>query len=735
MAPGNKSGKGKQKIIVTSALPYVNNIPHLGNLVCVISADIYSRFLKLKGENAVYVLGTDEHGTTAEVKALEEGLSVRELVDKYFKIHTEIYTWFNCRPDCYGRTSSEENKEITQDIFAKLDKNGYIVEQELEQLYDEKAGKFLADRFVEGECPQCGFERARGDQCDKCCNLMEPTQLINPISKISGTTPVLKKSTHLFIDLEKLQPKLEQWIGSVKSKWTDNARTTTEGWLNKGLQLRCITRDLKWGIPVNKKGFENKVFYSWFDAPIGYIGITAEHKNDWKKWWLDKDAKHTRLVQFMGKDNIPFHTILFPAFLIGTNDPYALVDTLSVNEYLNYEDGKFSKSEQRGVFGDSAKETGIPADVWRFYLTAIRPEKTDTLFAWSDFQEKTNFELIGNFANLVNRTLTFINKFFDSKVYETNDKLDYKQDLKEIESLYDQIELRKALKKILELSSIGNRYFQAKEPWKTKDSDIDDAKNTLAKLFNLVKDLCILIKPIMPDTAAEIEKQLNLKDLSWKDLGKDIANHKIGEPVILFNKLEDKRIKELQQKFSGKTAEDKKAGSAEKADIAKESDKAEDKNKRAVADDFSALNLKIAKIVEVKDHPEADKLYCFTIDLGDHQRSLVAGIRPYYKKEELLNRNIIIVSNLKPANLRGVRSEGMLLGSGRPFRLLEAPKSRPGEQVFVDGYAVNEHQIDISKFSKVEMHARDGCAWYKDKKLKTQTEEISIEKGVEGRLE
>ena len=301
-----------KRTIITSALPYVNNVPHLGTTVCVISADVFARYLKSKGKEVMSVCGTDEHGTTAEVKALEEGLTPRELVDKYFKIHKKIYEWFNCEFDCFGRTSSEENKEVTLDIFEKLDKNGFITENTLQQTFCEKCDKFLSDRYVEGICPHCDYEGARGDQCEKCGKLLNAVELKNPKCKICGLKPVIKDTDHLFIDLPKIENELRKWISNVDNQWSDNAKTMTQAWLREGLKERCITRDLKWGIKIPKKGYENKVFYSWFDAPIGYIGITKEIRDDWHDWW--HTPHKTRLVQFMGKDNIPFHTILFPAF-------------------------------------------------------------------------------------------------------------------------------------------------------------------------------------------------------------------------------------------------------------------------------------------------------------------------------------------------------------------------------------------------------------------------------------
>ncbi|MDO8741220.1 MAG: methionine--tRNA ligase [Candidatus Woesearchaeota archaeon] len=695
--------KTSQKTIVTSALPYVNNVPHLGTLVCVLSADVYSRYLKLKKEDAISVCGTDEHGTTAEVKALEEGLTPRQLVDKYFKIHRRIYEWFECDFDCFGRTSSEENKEITIDIFNKLDKNGYIKEETIEQCFCPKCSKFLADRFIEGECPYCGYKNARGDQCENCGKLLNATELVCARCKTCGTEPIVKESRHLFIDLPKLAPKLKTWIKKAEKKWSENAKTMTAAWLKEGLKPRCITRDLEWGIKVPKKGFENKVFYSWFDAPIGYIGITKEAGKDWKKYWLDPK---TRLVQFMGKDNIPFHTILFPAFLIGTGDKYALVSGLSVNEYLNYETGKFSKSRNEGVFGDDAIETGIPADVWRYYILVNRPEKTDTVFDWRDFQSKINNELVANIGNLVNRTIVFINNFFDGKISKAGLRASDKDFFKKIEreekkalELLDKIELKESLKQIMSISKFGNQYFQEKEPWKTKD------KAALYVLANFVKDLAILISPFMPAASASIKKQLNIEKLELEDLGKLSLKegHRINKSELLFHKLEDKQREEFQKKFSGK--------------------------KKTIEEKSFPLNLRVAKIIEAKNHPNADKLVVLKIALGDEERQLVAGIRKHYSNDELKNKNIVVVSNLKPAVLRGIESNGMLLAAddGKDLKLLEAPNSESGDIVFIDGYKNTDKEITFDEFLKIKLAVKNKKVVFEDKVLKTKKEEINAD--------
>ena len=414
----------KKKRLITSALPYVNNIPHLGNIIgCVLSADVFSRYCKMAGYETLYICGNDEYGTTTEAKALQEGISPKELCEKYCKIHKEIYDWFEIDFSVFGRTSHPKQTEIVQDIFTKLYNNGYIIKDTLTQPYCSNDKMFLADRFVEGICPHCSYEKAKGDQCEKCGKLLDPLELKEPKCTICNTSPIFKETKHLFLDLAKLKPKLEKWIdkASKEGNWSNNALSITKGWLEQGLLKRCITRDLKWGIPVPLEGYKDKVFYVWFDAPVGYISITAAKFENWEEWWKNPD--NVDLYQFMGKDNIPFHTVIFPSGLIGTGDNWTLLKTISSTEYLNYEDIKFSKSRGTGVFGDHVKETGIEADLFRYYLIRNRPEKNDTQFFWIDFMEKVNGEIIANYANLVNRVLQFVDKFFDGIIpdFDIND--------------------------------------------------------------------------------------------------------------------------------------------------------------------------------------------------------------------------------------------------------------------------------------------------------------------------
>jgi methionyl-tRNA synthetase len=554
------------KRLITSALPYVNNVPHLGNIIgCVLSADVFARYCRSRGYETLYICGTDEYGTATENKAREEGLTPGEICDKYHAIHSEIYKEFNISFDAFGRTSTEEQTRIAQSIFKDLDKNGYISEHTSERTFCNHDGMFLADRYVEGICPRCGFENAGGDQCDQCGALLEPENLVNPKCKICGHIPVLKSTTHLHLDMDKLQEKVETWFKkqSIKGSWTHNALTTTKSWLEKGLSSRPITRDLKWGIPVPKPGFEGKVFYVWFDAPIGYISITAKAIPGWEKWWLNPGE--VQLYQFMAKDNIPFHTVLFPASLIGTGHQWTLLHHINSTEYLNYEDSKFSKSRGIGVFGTDVKKTGIPIDLWRFYLLAIRPEKNDTFFSWSDFFGKVNFELIDNIGNLINRVLVYIKKNFNGEIRDHSLSATQKEFIsncrKQVEKItraMEESKLREALRLILLLSKSGNKFFQDSEPWAKIKKDREEVHATTSILIYLIRNIAILVEPFMPDTAKRIFKMLNLiidpeKDSLWKSASvfKGLNEHFIGTPEILYKKLDPKDAEKWRKRFSG----------------------------------------------------------------------------------------------------------------------------------------------------------------------------------------
>ena len=662
-----------KKRLITSALPYVNNIPHLGNLTQVLSADVFARFCRSKGYETLYICGTDEYGTASETRALQEGVTPRELCDRYHAIHRDIYKWFNISFDYFGRTSTPKQTEIVQHIFNEVDKNGYISEKESEQLYCPECKRYLADRYVTGTCPHCGDTGARGDQCDKCGTLLDPTELIDPKCSVCGHTPILKKTKHLYINLPKALPLLQKWMdkASVEGFWAKNAIQITNSWIRDGLQERCITRDLKWGIPVPKEGFEDKVFYVWFDAPIGYISITANATENWEYWW--RDPENTELFQFIGKDNIPFHTVIFASSLLATGEKWTMLHHMSSTEYLNYEGGKFSKSRGIGIFGNDVQETGIPADVWRFYMFYNRPEKQDFTFTWKDFQEKINKELIGNLSNLVNRTLTFVKRFYDGNLGEGALDEDLKAQIiekeKEITDSLERADERDALRAIFALSDIGNKAFQASEPWKLRNEDPEKAKAILRTLVYLIRDLGVMVTPYMPSTGDKILAFVSSPSSTWNDCGTFNGELKVGEISLLFEKLEDKRVDELRERYSGSQSEREEKKAEEPAKKEKKETKNKDEGKmdesKSLLENWAEkVILKVSKIIECEKHPEGDKLYILKLDCGEEEpRQIVSSIVPYYKKEELMGRNIVLVSNLKPANFRGVKSYGMLLAA------------------------------------------------------------------------
>ncbi|KAJ3036339.1 hypothetical protein HDV00_002812 [Rhizophlyctis rosea] len=559
--------EGQRNILITSALPYVNNVPHLGNIIgCVLSADVYARFCRLRGYNTLYICGTDEHGTATETKALEEGISCQELCDKYHALHRQSYDWFQCDFDFFGRTTTKEQTQVTQDIFLKLEKNGHTFEDTITQLYCENHKAFLADRFVEGTCPLCGYDDARGDQCDKCGKLLNPEELINPRCKVCGTAggvPVLRDSKHLFLNLTEAQPVLEKWIdkSSVEGAWSANTITITKAWLKEGLKPRCITRDLKWGVPVPKEGFDNKVFYVWFDAPIGYPSITANYTKDWEKWW--KNPKDIQLYQFMGKDNVPFHTVLFPSSLIGTSDPWTLLHHLSTTEYLQYEGAKFSKSRNVGVFGINASESGISADVYRYYLLSNRPESSDSNFTWDAFAAANNNELLANFGNFVNRVVKFLNAKYDGVIpeydVESEPERKFVEDVNALLAQYvkalEEVQLRAGLKLVMDISARGNLYLQENRiDNKLFAGQRERCDRVIASAANLCYLLSALVYPYMPLSSASILRQLNLPtrriEETWS--GRDILpGHQVGSAEYLFTNIEAKRVDELRAKYGG----------------------------------------------------------------------------------------------------------------------------------------------------------------------------------------
>ena len=764
--------------LVTSALPYVNNVPHLGNLIQVLSADVFARFCRSRGYETLYVCGTDEYGTATETKALEEGITPRELCDRYHAIHRDIYSWFGISFDKFGRTSTERQTEITQSIFLDLDSRGFIKSRTIEQLYCDHDKRFLADRFVRGTCPFCGYGGARGDQCENCGKLLDPTDLKDPICSTCGATPRPKSTTHLYLDLPAIRPSLESWMkkASVDGFWANNAIQMTQAWIRDGLKERAITRDLKWGIPVPKAGFEDKVFYVWFDAPIGYISITAcagdERGFDWKDWW--QRPEDVELYQFIGKDNIPFHTVIFPSSLLGSGKKWTMLHHMSSSEYLNYESGKFSKSQGVGVFGTDAVESGIPADVWRFYIFYNRPERGDTTFTWADFQDKVNGELIGNLGNLANRTLTFVTRYFGGAIpvlpAVSRDPA-FRSKALEIEKRaaahLERAELRDAFRAAFELSDLANKRFQESEPWKARTSDPDAAAALIGELCYILRDLAVMIHPFMPSAASKLAsffgKTIGSGGLSWSDIGAVGGLETVHKPEVLFARLEDDRVAELRGRYSGTqkeradrdaspVAETRAVGTAPAPDTGP-APKAIPFAELPVEERFERLiDLRVAKIVKIERHPKADKLYIETLDDGSGtERVIVSGLVPFYTEEELLGRSIVLVNNLKPAKLRGIESAGMLLAASRravgedgsavkeAVEVLDGGGAAPGTRLALEGRAGPDAleeppEIDVDTFFSVEIKAAGGFAWIGGARLVASGSPFALAKVPEGEI-
>ena len=767
----------KRKLI-TSALPYVNNIPHLGNLIQVLSADVFARFCRLRGYTSLYVCGTDEYGTATETKALEEGKTPRELCDYYHAIHRDIYHWFNISFDYFGRTSTPQQTEIVQGIFKDIEKNGFIKEHTIEQLHCAHCNRFLADRYVRGTCPHCGYEDARGDQCEACGKLLEPTELKEPRCSTCGAAPEPRSTKHLYIDLPGIVPQYEPWMqkASKEGQWSNNAVQMTKGWLRDGLQERAITRDLKWGIPVPKAGFEDKVFYVWFDAPIGYISITKCFTDltgtDWKNWWLEQSD--VELFQFIGKDNIPFHTVIFPCSLIASGKDWVKLHHISSSEYLNYESGKFSKSKGIGVFGSDAKDSGIPADMWRFYIFYNRPEKNDALFTWKDFQERVNSELVGNLCNLINRTLTFVSRYYNGVIPQRDGLASSRDDVRfvteslraaakysieKITALLEEAELRDAFHELFALSSVANKAFQDGEPWKNREADPEKAEALLFELCYLIKDLLILMHPYMPEYADAVASFLGIKiwsgnvfdwehpvqprpegTLAWENLLQRSGLERVQRPAIIFKTLENDAIAAYRERYSGSQKEraeqagkqaagkQTKAGGAQKgaADGASQAAKPEwaDIPPEQLFTDY--ISLKTAKILSVQKHPHGDKLFVETIDDGSEGgRVILSGLVPYFAADDLVGADIILVENLKPRKMRGIESKGMLLAShytdadgNEKVELVGIPCAAPGTPVTLEGAAASippaqkPQAIDAELFFAVPFTVEDShvCA-------------------------
>lgn len=768
--------------LITSALPYVNNIPHLGNLIQMLSGDVFARFCRSRGYDTLYICGTDEYGTATETKAIEVNKTPRELCDYYYGEHTKIYDWFHIKFDKFGRTSNDECTEITQALFNDLDKNGFIKEHANKQLFCPHCNMFLADRYVHGTCPKCGSEKARGDQCDDCGSLLDPTELKEPKCATCGSTPEVRETKHLYIDLPSISKKLDGWMNevSVKGKWSDNAINITKAWIRDGLNERAITRDLKWGIPVPKAGYEDKVFYVWFNAPIGYMSITKQLANelvkagkqsfDWKSWWLPEESEEGKskaavdLFQFIGKDNIPFHTVIFPCTLLGSSHNWTKLYHMSSTEYLNYESGKFSKSRGVGVFGTDAIETGIKADAWRFYIFYNRPEKQDYQFTWKEFREKYNGELLGNLGNLVNRTLLFVNKYYEGIIPDAPVDEELWAKVRELEAkITENLEwanLRDAFHQIFEISDIANKAFQDGEPWKTRSENPEAAAKLIHNLCYVIKDLMIMAHPFIPQFAETILSYLGKQisepcfgeepvagGLNWSDLGKTEGLDKVGETAVFFTPLDQKTADAFREKFSGSQQERKDKSEGKQKKEKKQEKKKEEPQVLPESEQpvhfAKNIQLKVAKIIKVERNPESDKLYVEHVDDGSGtDRVIQSGLVPYLKEEDLLGKTVIIADNLAPRKMRGIESRGMLLAAdykdenGKDcVEILTAPWAAPGTKVVLEGDDVNAEkpaEIQADTFFQIEIKVIDKAVQIGGKNLVVDGKPLSTEKTVNG---
>ncbi len=683
--------KNFKRTTVTAALPYANGGVHIGHLAGVyVPADIYVRYLRLKKEDVIFIGGSDEHGVPITIRARKEGVTPQDVVDRYHSLIKKSFEEFGISFDIYSRTTSETHHKLASDFFKKLYEEGKLLEQESEQYYDEEAHQFLADRYITGECPHCHHEGAYGDQCEHCGSDLSPMELINPKSAVSGSKPVIKKTKNWYLPLNEYQTWLKKWILEGHQEWRSNVYGQCKSWLDLDLQPRAMTRDLDWGIPVPVEGAEGKVLYVWFDAPIGYISNTKElcesdpeRWGSWEKWWKDQD---TRLVHFIGKDNIVFHCLIFPTMLKAHGD-YILPDNVPANEFLNLEDDKISTSHNWAVWlHEYLVDLPGKQDVLRYVLTANAPETKDNNFTWKDFQERNNSELVAIYGNFVNRALQLTKKYFEGVVPPCGELLDVdKQALDEfkdvknkVEGYLDAFKFREAQKEAMNLARIGNKYMTECEPWKVWKTDPERVKTVLYISLQLVANLAIAFEPFLPFSSEKLRHLIQMDTCDWNLLGNhDLlkAGHQLAEPELLFEKIEDETI-ELQLK----KLEDTKKANAAAAYTAKPIKQTID------FADFEKLDIRVGHIKHCERVKKANKLLKFTIDDGTGKdRTIVSGIAKFYEPESLIGKDVCFIANLAPRKLMGIESQGMILSAedfdgSLSVTTLEHPV-KPGSQV------------------------------------------------------
>lgn len=654
--------KDFKRTLVTAALPYANGGVHIGHLAGVyVPADIYVRYLRLRGRDVLFICGSDEHGVPITIRAKKEGVTPQDVCDRYHKLIKESFEKFGISFSIYSRTTSDVHAKTATEFFEKLYEKGEFIEQESEQYFDEEAKTFLADRYIKGECPHCGNPDAYGDQCEKCGKDLSPTELINPHSTISGSKPVLRTTKHWYLPLDKAQPWLEKWILADHSDWRSNVVGQCKSWFDMGLKPRAVTRDLDWGIPVPVEGAEGKVMYVWFDAPIGYISNTRELlPNDWEKWWKSQD---TRLVHFIGKDNIVFHCIVFPAMLKAEGS-YILPDNVPANEFLNLEDDKISTSRNWAVWlHEYVEEFPGKQDVLRYVLTANAPETKDNNFTWKDFQARNNNELVAVYGNFVNRALVLTQKYFGGKVPPCGELTEQDKEIiaefrdvkTKVEELLEKFRFRDAQKEAMNLARIGNKYLADSEPWKVFKTDPKRVETILNLSLQLVANLAIAFEPFLPFSSEKLRNMINMPDLKWDNLGQTdllAAGHELNKPELLFEKIEDEVV-EAQIKKLEETKKANEAANYKAAPIRADVD----------IEQFSKMDLRVGTVLECEKVPKADKLLRFLIDDGLEKRQILSGIAKYYKPEELLGKQVVFIANLPARKLRGLDSQGMILSA------------------------------------------------------------------------
>ena len=684
-----------KRTTVTAALPYANGGVHIGHLAGVyVPADIYVRYLRLKKEDVVFIGGSDEHGVPITIRAKKEGITPQDVCDRYHKIIKESFSEFGISFDVYSRTTSKVHSQLASDFFRKLYDDGKLVEQESEQYYDPEAKQFLADRYIMGTCPHCGNENAYGDQCERCGSDLSPMELINPHSTISGAEPVIKSTKNWYLPLNDYQEWLKQWILEGHKEWRPNVYGQCKSWLDLDLQPRAMTRDLDWGIPVPVEGAEGKVLYVWFDAPIGYISNTKElcdaepeRWGSWEKWWKDED---TRLVHFIGKDNIVFHCLIFPTML-KAHGGYIMPDNVPSNEFLNLENDKISTSRNWAVWLDEyLRDFEGKQDVLRYVLTANAPETKDNNFTWKDFQERNNSELVAVYGNFVNRALQLTNKYWDGVVPECGELTEVDRqtiaefkDVKEkVEQYLDVFKFREAQKEAMNLARIGNKYITECEPWKVWKTDPKRVETILNISLQLVANLAIAFEPFLPFSSKDLREMIGMERFDWAELGRtDLlkAGDKLAVPHLLFQKIEDEEI----QKQLDKLAATKKANEA--AEAAKEYKAAAIKPEVSF-DDFEKLDIRVGHIKDCQKIKKSNKLLQFTIDDGSGtDRTILSGIAKFYEPEQLIGKDVLFVANFAPRKMMGIESQGMILSAvnfdGRLSVTTTLGEVKPGSQV------------------------------------------------------